>query len=87
MNAKCLLIITMPKNVQPNSGPKLVVTGNVPHHDRVKCVFGFFRNGKMTRSMMNGHEVLVRAGHFDGTSSCGVGSDGSEFKPIDDSSW
>ena len=41
VNAKCLLIITMPKNVQPNSVPKLVVTGNVLHHDRVKCVFWF----------------------------------------------
>ena len=40
----------------------------------------------MTRSMMNGHEVWVRARHFVGTSSCGVGFDGSEFKPIDDSS-
>ena len=41
MNAKCLLIITMSKNVQPNSVPKFVVTGNVLHHDRVKCVFWF----------------------------------------------
>ena len=41
MNAKCLLIITMPKNVQPNSVPKLVVKGNVLHHDRVECVFWF----------------------------------------------
>ena len=48
--------------------------------------FGFFQNVTMTRSMMNGHEVLVRAGHFDGTSSFGVGFDGSEFKPCDDSS-
>ena len=39
----------------------------------------------MTCSMMNGH-VLVRASHFDGASSCGVGFEGSEFKPIDDSS-
>ena len=48
--------------------------------------FGFFQNVTMTRSMMSGHEVLVRASHFDGTSSCGVGFDGSEGKPIDDSS-
>ena len=41
MNAKCLLIITMPENVQPNSVPKLVVTGNVLHHDRVKLFFLF----------------------------------------------
>ena len=40
---------------------------------------------KMTRSMMNG-QVLVRACHFDGTSPFGVGLDGSEFNPIDDSS-
>ena len=87
MNAKCLLIITMSKNLQPNSVPKLVVTGNALHHDdRVKCFCGFFQNVKLTRSMMNGHEVLVRACHNDGTSTCGVGFDGSEFKPIDDSS-
>ena len=41
MNAKCLLIITIPKNVQPNSVPKLVMTGNVPHHDGVMCVLWF----------------------------------------------
>ena len=41
MNAKCLLIITMPKTVQPNSVPNLVVTRNVLHHNRVKCVFWF----------------------------------------------
>ena len=47
--------------------------------------FGFCQNVKLTRPMMNGQEVLVRAGPFDGTSSC-VGFNGSEFKPIDDSS-
>ena len=36
-----LMIITMPKTVQPNSVPKFVVTGNVLHHNRVKCVFWF----------------------------------------------
>ena len=41
VNTKCLLIITMPQNVQPNSVPKLVVTGNVLHHDRVKFSFWF----------------------------------------------
>ena len=48
--------------------------------------FGFFQNVKLTRSRMNGHEFLVCASQFDGTSSCGVGSDGSEFKHINDSS-
>ena len=48
MNAKCLLDITMARNVQPNS-----------------VSFGFFQNVTMMRSMMNGHEVLVRASHFD----------------------
>ena len=61
MNAKCLLFATIPKNVQPNSVPKLPVTGNVPHHDRAKRSLGFFQNVTMTSSMMNGHEVLVRA--------------------------
>ena len=37
----------------------------------------------MTRSRMNGREVLVRAGLFDGTSSFGVGFDGSEFSSFD----
>ena len=83
MNAKCLLIVTIPKNVQPNSVPKLAVTENVLHQDRVKCSCGFFQNVKMTRSMMNG-QVLVRACHF--TCPFGVGFHGSEFNPIDDSS-
>ena len=30
------------------------------HRDRVKRSFGFFQNVTMTRSMMNGHEVMVR---------------------------
>ena len=86
MNTKCLLIVTIPERVQPNSVPKLVVTGNVLHHDRVKCSFGFFWNVKMTRSMMSGHEVLVRASLLMVQDPSGVGFDGSEFNPIDDSS-
>ena len=85
MNAECPLIITMPKNVQPNSVPKLVVTGMCYTMRESSVSFGFFQNVTMTCSMMNG-QVLVRASHFDGTSSRGVGFDGREFKPIDDSS-
>ena len=48
--------------------------------------FGSFQNVKLTRSRMNGHEFLVCASQFDGTRSCGVGSDGCEFKHINDSS-
>ena len=38
---QCLSIITMPKNVQPNSVPKLVVARNVSLHWNPAC-FGFF---------------------------------------------
>ena len=41
---------------------------------------------KMTRLMMNVHEVSVRAGPLDGTNPFGVIFDGSEFHSIDASS-
>ena len=41
--------------------------------------FGFLRNVKMTRSMMEGHEVLVCAGLFDETIFLCVSFDGSEW--------
>ena len=40
MNAECLLIIPIPKDVQSNSGPKLVVARNLSLHWNPAC-FGF----------------------------------------------
>ena len=69
MNAACLVYVKTLKNVRLNSVPKLVVKGNVLLRGRVNCAVGFHQNVKMTRSMvMNGDEVLVRAGPLDGTS-------------------
>ena len=56
------MFVTIPKDVQTNTVPKLVETGNVLNHDRAKCSSGFLPKVKMTHSMLNGHEVLVRAG-------------------------
>ena len=70
MNAKCPFDHHDAQECpQPNFAPKLVVTGNVLHHDRVKCVFWFLGERDVDALKVNGHEVLVRASHFDGTSS------------------
>ena len=79
-----LLFVKIPKDVQPNLVPTLVVTGNVPLRGRVKCVFWFLAV-KKTRSVIDG-DVWVRPGFFHGTSLFGVGFDSSEFNSIDVSS-
>ena len=62
------LFIPIPKNVQSNTVPKLVVARNVLPNGRIKCAFVFLQNVMTTRLMMNGDEVVVRAGLFDETS-------------------
>ena len=37
----------------------------------------------MTGSLIDGHEVLVRAGPLEGITPFGIGFHGSKFKPID----
>jgi len=78
--------VQIPKDVQPNSVPKLVVTGNVVPYGGDKCAPAFLQNVKMTGSMIEGHEVLVRAGPLDGAAPFGISFDGSDFKPINTSS-
>ena len=63
MNAECLLFILIPENVQSNSVPELVVARNVLLHWNPTC-FGFLQSVMMTRLMMNGDKVFVRAGLF-----------------------
>ena len=81
MNAECLLFIPIPKNVQSNSVPKLVVARNVLLHWNPTC-FGFLQNVMMKRLMMNGDKVAVRAGLFVESSLFCVRFNGSEFNPI-----
>ena len=50
------------------------------------CFFGFLQNVKMTRLMMNGDKVFVRAGLLDEISPLCVSFDGSEFNPMNTSS-
>merc|ERR1719374_511169 len=78
--------VQIPKDVQPNSVPKFVVTGNVVPYGGEKCAPAFLQNVKMKGSMMDGHEVLVRAGPLDGAAPFGISFDGSDFKPINTSS-
>ena len=63
------MFLTIRKDVQSNSVPKLVVARNVLPHGGLKHACGLPQNVKMTRSMMmNGDEVFVRAGPLGGTS-------------------
>jgi len=78
--------VQIPKDVQPNSVSKLVVTGNVLPYGGDKCAPAFLQNVKVTGSMIDNHEVLVRAGPLDGATPFGVSLNGSDFKPVDTSS-
>ena len=82
----CLLFVKTPMNVQPNSVPKFVVRRNFFPCGSVKCASASVQKVQMTRSMMNGHEIWVRAGPLDGASLFCVSFDGSEFSSIDASS-
>ena len=67
MNAECLSFVKILKDVQPNSVPKLFVTGNVTPRGTVTCAYGFLQNVKMTCAMMmNGDVVFARDGPLDG---------------------
>ena len=66
LNAECLLFIPISKNVQSNSVLKLVVARNAWLHRNPAC-FGFMQSVMMTRLMMNGDKVFLRAGLFDET--------------------
>jgi len=78
--------VQIPKDVQPNSVSKLVVTGNVLPYGGDKCAPAFLQNVKVTGSMIDNYEVLVRAGPLDGATPFGVSLNGSDFKPVDTSS-
>merc|ERR1719374_443716 len=78
--------VQVPKDVQPNSVSKLVVTGNVLPCGGDKCAPAFLQNVKVTGSMIDNHEVLVRAGPLDGATPFGVSLNGSDFKPVHTSS-
>ena len=69
MNAECLWFSPIPKSVQSNSVLKLVVARNVSlHWNPARFGLVFLQNVMMTRLMMNGDKVFVRAGLFDETS-------------------
>jgi len=78
--------VQIPKDVEPDSEPQLVVTGNVLPYDDNKCAPTFLQHVKMSGSILEYHEILVRAGPLDGAVPFGVSLDGSGFKPIDASS-
>jgi hypothetical protein len=75
--------VQIPKDVQSNSVPKIVITGKVLPYGGDVCAPAFLQNVKLTGSMMDGHEVLVRAGPLDGASPFAVSFDGGDFQPID----
>ena len=69
MNAECLWFSPIPKSVQSNSVLKLVVARNVSlHWNPSRFGLVFLQNVMMTRLMMNGDKVFVRAGLLDETS-------------------
>ena len=65
---------------------EIVVRGNFFPCGSVKCASASVQKVQMTRSMMNGHEIWVRAGPLDGASLFCVSFDCSEFNSIDASS-
>jgi len=74
--------VQIPKDVQPNFVPKIVITGNVLPYGVDVCAPAFLQDVKLTGSMMDGHEVLVRAGPLDGAAPFAVSFDGGDFQPI-----
>ena len=79
-------VVPSPKDIQPESVPKLLITGNVVPYGGDKCASAFLQNVQISGSMVDGHEVLARTGHLDGATPFGASFDGGEFKPIDASS-
>jgi len=75
--------VQIPKDVIPNSVSKLVVEGNVLPYSGDECAAAFLKNVKMTGSMVDNNEILVRKGPLDGATPFGVSLDGSDFEAVD----
>ena len=75
--------VPIPKDIQPESVPKLPITGNIVPYGGDKCAPAFLQNVQSSGFLDDGHEVLVRTGHLDSATPFGASFDGGEFKPID----
>jgi len=74
--------LQVPKNVEPNSVPKLLVTGNVQPYHAEKCAPAYLQTVKVTGSLIDHHEVMVRAGSLETSVPFGISLNGSAFIPI-----
>ena len=73
----------IPKDVQPESMPELLVTGNVVPYGGEKCTSSILQNVQISGFLDDGHEDLVRGDPLDGAAPVGISFDGGEFKTID----
>ena len=77
------LFVQIPKDIQPELVPGLLVAENVVPYDGDKCASSILQNVQISGLLDDGHEVLVRTGHLNGATPFGASFDGGEFKPID----
>jgi len=74
--------VQIPKDVEPNSVPKLLVTGNVQPHGAEKCAPAYLHDVMMMGSLLRYNQILVRSGSLEGPAPFGVSVNGSSFEQI-----
>ena len=75
--------VPIPKDIQLESMPKLLVTGNVVPYGGQKCASSILQNVQISGILDDGHEVLVGGDPLDGAAPVGISFDGGEFKTVD----